>query len=533
MYLVSSAQMRELDRLTIEKYGTPGHILMERAGAGATQAFVEFFRNAPPKRVLVVAGKGNNGGDGFVIARLLKKQGLACEVVLAAKKDDIHGDAGRNLRAFLRLRGRVTEVTSHDQLHVVQKRLTQCDAIIDALLGTGLNAPVKGRGLYAALIELMNVRGVPIAAVDIPSGLNADSGRFWGAKVQASLTMTFGYPKFGQVFYPGTTAVGQLALIDIGIAPQALKEVAPQTHLLFGAEIGRWLRFRQPEAHKGDFGHLLVLAGARGKSGAALLSASSALRMGTGLVTLAGPKGLIQIFSSVLIEGMTAPLPEAADGSLKLNEKVLRQVLQDKNAVAFGPGIGVSGETKRITSWLLKNSKVPVLIDADGLNCVASNVSMLKTANVPVVLTPHPGEMARLAKVQTKDIQAQRLDIARTFAHQYDCCLVLKGARTIVAAPDGRAWLNPNGNPGMASGGMGDVLSGIIGGLLAQGYAPETACCLGVFLHGAAADRFAAEQGEAGMLARDVIDNLPRTIRALYQAGQIDPHAADYSDILS
>ncbi len=536
MYLVSSAQMRELDRLTIEKYGTPGHVLMERAGTGATRAFVAFFRNALPKRVLVVSGKGNNGGDGFVMARLLKKQGLACEVVLAAKKDDIHGDARRNLRAFLRLRGRVTEVTSHDQLDVVRKRLAQCDAIVDALLGTGLHAPVKGKGLYAALIELINARGIPIAAVDIPSGLNADSGQFWGATVQAALTMTFGFPKFGQVFYPGTTAVGQLALIDIGIASQAIKdvlEVSPQTALLTRPEIGARIRGRQPEAHKGDFGHLLVLAGARGKSGAALLAASSALRAGTGLVTLAGPKGLIPIFSSVLIEAMTTPLPEVAHGSLKLNEEALLRALEGKSAVAFGPGIGVSAQTKRMTRWLLKNSTVPILVDADGLNCIAVDVSMLKTANVPVVLTPHPGEMARLAKVQTKDIQAQRLDIARSFARQYDCYLVLKGARTIVAVPDGRAWLNPTGNPGMASGGMGDVLSGIIGGLLAQGYTPETACCLGVFLHGAAADQFAAEQGEAGMLARDVIDNLPRTIRALYQAGQIDPHAADYSYILS
>ena len=538
MYLVSAAQMRELDRLTIEQYGTPGHILMERAGAGATQAFVDFFRNALPKRVLVVAGKGNNGGDGFVIARLLKRQGLACEVVLAAKKDDVRGDARRNLRAFLRLRGRVTEVTSHDQLAAVQKSLTRCDAIIDALLGTGLNAPVqgKGKGLYAALIELMNACGVPIAAVDVPSGLNADSGQTLGATVQADLTVTFGYPKFGQVFYPGTTAVGQLALVDIGIAAQAIKDVlavSPQTALLTRREMGARIRDRRSEAHKGDYGHLLVLAGARGKSGAALLCASSALRTGTGLVTLAGPKGLVPIFSSVLLEAMTTPLPETAGGSLKLNRKALLQALQGKSAVAFGPGIGVSAQTKRMTRWLLKNSTVPILVDADGLNCIAADVSMLKTTKVPLILTPHPGEMSRLTKTQTTDIQAHRLDIARGFAVQHSCYLILKGARTVIAAPDGRAWLNPTGNPGMASGGMGDVLAGLIGGLLAQGYSPEEACCLGVFLHGAAADAVAEEKGEVGMLARDVIERLPGTLRAVRQAGQLDPYAADYSDILS
>jgi len=534
MYLVSAAQMRELDRLTIEKYGTSRHILMERAGAGATQAFVEFFRNAVPKRVVVVAGKGNNGGDGFVMARLLKKHGTACEVVLAAKKDDVYGDARRNLRAFLRLRGRVTEVTSSDQLDVVQKRLTQCDAIIDALLGTGLNAPV--RGLYAALIELMNARGVRVTALDVPSGLNADSGQALGATVQAALTVTFGYPKFGQVYYPGTTAVGQLALVDIGIASQAIKnvlEVSPQTRLLTRREVGPRIRVRRAEAHKGDYGHLLVLAGARGKSGAALLCASSALRTGTGLVTLAGPKGLIPIFSSVLLEAMTTPLPEIADGSLRLNEKALLQALQEKSAVAFGPGIGVSAQTKRMTRWLLKNSTVPIVVDADGLNCIAADVSMLKTTQVPLILTPHPGEMSRLTKTQTTDIQAHRLDIARGFARQHGCYLILKGARTVIAAPDGRAWLNPTGNPGMASGGMGDVLAGLIGGLLAQGYSPEEACCLGVFLHGAAADAVAEENGGVGMLARDVIERLPGTLRAVRQAGQLDPHAADYTDILS
>ena len=526
MYLVSAAQMRELDRLTIEKYGTPGHVLMERAGSGATQALLDFFEQRP-KRVIVVAGRGNNGGDGFVMARLLKKQGIACEVILAAKKREVRGDARRNLQAFLRLRGRVEEITALEQVPAAEKRLERCDVIVDALLGTGLNTAV--RGIQAALIASMNARDVPIVSVDIPSGLHADSGQPVGCAVEAALTVTFGYPKLGQVLYPGTAQVGQLACVDIGIAPQALAEVAPQ---LTRREVGGQIRARHPESHKGDFGHLLVLAGARGKSGAAVLSASAALRTGSGLVTLAGPQGLIPIFSSVLLEAMTAPQPERADGSLKLNARVLSQALHGKSAVVFGPGIGVSAETKRMARWLLKNSQVPLLIDADGLNCVASQVAMLKTARVPVVLTPHPGEMSRLTALSTSDIQARRLEVARQFATRHGCYLVLKGARSIIAAPDGRAWINPTGNPGMASGGMGDVLSGIIGGLLAQGYAPDEACCLGVFLHGAAADTFAHQHGQAGLLARDVIDNLPDTLRTLSRAGQSDAHAAYYSDIL-
>ena len=363
MYLVSATQMRELDRLTIEKYGTPGHVLMERAGSGATQALLDFFEKRP-KRVVVVAGRGNNGGDGFVMARLLKQQGIACEVVLAAKKREVAGDARRNLQAFLRLRGRVEEVTALEQVPAAEKRLERCDVIVDALLGTGLNTAV--RGIQAALIAGMNARDVPIVAVDVPSGLHADSGQPVGSAVEAALTVTFGYPKLGQVLYPGTAQVGQLVCVDIGIAPQALAEVAPQLHVLTRREVGGQIRARHPESHKGDFGHLLVLAGARGKSGAAVLSASAALRTGTGLVTLAGPQGLIPIFSSILLEAMTAPQPERADGSLRLNARVLSQALHGKSALVFGPGIGVSVETKRMARWLLKNSPVPLLIDADG-----------------------------------------------------------------------------------------------------------------------------------------------------------------------
>ena len=530
MYLVSAEQMRALDQVTIEECGTPGHVLMERAGVGAARVLLDVFRKRQLKRVVVIAGKGNNGGDGFVIARVLKKQGIACQVFLTAKKRDVRGDANRKLRAFTRLRGRVEEVTSIDQLPAVDKRLAQGDVVVDALFGTGLNAPVTG--IHAALIRAMNACGAPIVSVDIPSGLNADSGQPLGNTVDAALTTTFGYPKLGHVVYPGTTYVGQLACVDIGVAPQALSQVAPKTFLLVKHEIGGLIRTRQPESHKGSFGHLFVLAGARGKSGAALLSASAALRCGTGLVTMAGPKGLVPIFASVLLEAMAAPQPECADGSLKLNARVLGEALEGKSAVTFGPGIGVSVETKRITRWLLKNSRVPILIDADGLNCVASNVAMLKTAKVPVVLTPHPGEMSRLINLSTKEVQANRLNIARTFATQHRCYLILKGARTVIAAPDGRVWLNPTGNPGMASGGMGDVLSGIIGGLLAQGYPPEEACCLGVFLHGAAADCFARERGEAGLLARDVIDNLPGSLQTLLKAGQVDPDAPHYSDLL-
>ncbi|MBI3301802.1 MAG: NAD(P)H-hydrate dehydratase [Deltaproteobacteria bacterium] len=494
-------------------------VLMERAGAGATEALLNAFPHVRKSPVLIVAGKGNNGGDGFVIARLLKKQGITCEVILAARKAGIKGDALRNLTAFLRMRGRVTEVTEVTepaQLDLVQDKLSRCGLVVDALLGTGLNSPVQG--LLAALIDLINASGVPVVAVDIPSGLDADRGESLGTAIQAELTVTFGYPKLGQIGDPGAAYVGNLMVVDIGIAPEALARVKPQTTLLTAEAVGALVRARRRAAHKGDFGHLVVLAGARGKSGAALLCGGAALRVGTGLVTLAGPNSLNAVFSSVLIEAMTIPLPERPDGSLSLDEGAMAQALQGKSAVAFGPGVGVSADTIRLVRWLLTQSERPLVIDADGLNCLATDLSVLRDARIPVILTPHPGEMARLVNTSNAEVQAHRLEVARTFATQHRCHLVLKGSHTVIAAPDGRAWINPTGNPGMASGGMGDVLTGILGGLLAQGYPPEEACMLGVFLHGYAGDLTAQEKGEAGILARDLIERLPGGLRALRQA---------------
>ncbi|MGE0682126.1 MAG: NAD(P)H-hydrate dehydratase, partial [Candidatus Binatia bacterium] len=339
-----------------------------------------------------------------------------------------------------------------------------------------------------------------------------------GVSVQAELTVTFGYPKRGQIGDPGAPYVGKLAVVDIGIAAEAIEKVRPCVELLIAEEVGVLVRSRRHAAHKGDFGHFLVLAGARGKSGAALLCGGAALRVGTGLVTLGGPSSLNTVFSSVLIEAMTVPLPELPDGSFCLDENAISQAMQGKTAIAYGPGVGVSADTIGLIRWLLRQSEAPIVIDADGLNCVATDVDMLRNAQVPVVLTPHPGEMARLLKATNADIQANRLDVARSFAIEHKCYLVLKGANTVVAAPDGRAWINSSGNPGMASGGMGDVLTGIIGGLLAQRYSPEEACCLGVFLHGHAGDMAAEEKGEAGILARDLIERLPSGLRALRQA---------------
>lgn len=513
MYVVTAKEMRELEQLTIDQYGTPGHVLMEQAGAGATDVLLAAFPHVRTAPVLIFAGKGNNGGDGFVIARLLKKQGIACEVVLAAKKEEVTGDALRNLTMFVQQRGRVTEITDATLYDRVQHKLDSCGLIVDALLGTGLNAPV--RGLMADLIAMINASGVPVLAVDIPSGLDADRGVVLGSAVKAALTTTFGYPKLGLVVAPGLAHVGRLEVVEIGIAPEALAAVTPQTALLTKADMGARIRGRDVDVHKGDFGHLLVVAGSRGKSGAALMSGGAALRIGTGLVTLGGPASLNTVFSTALMEAMTVPLPEQPDGSLRFDAQAMTEAMHGKSAIAFGPGVGVSTHTIGVLRCLLTQSTQPLVIDADGLNCLATDPNLLRETKVPVVLTPHPGEMARLVKISNAEVQERRLEVARAFATQHHCYLVLKGARTVIAAPDGKAWINPTGNSGMASGGMGDVLTGIISGLLAQGYAPTDACCLGVFLHGYVGDRAAQEKGQIGILARDLIDQLPMGIREL------------------
>ena len=416
------------------------------------------------------------------------------------------------------MRGRIHEVTNAEHLADVRQKLSDCGLVVDALLGTGLSAPVQG--LMAEVIEMINASGVPVVAVDTPSGLDTDHGVPLGTAIRATLTVTFGYPKVGLVQPTAQGEVGRLDVIDIGIAPEALAIVNPEMILLTQESVGAWLRPRTVDSHKGDFGHLLVLAGARGKSGAALLSGGAALRVGTGLVTLAGPSSLNTIFSSVLVEAMTVPMPEREDGSLALNEHAVAEAVQGKSAIAFGPGIGVSSDTIGLTRWLLLNSTLPLVIDADGINCLATDLSMLREAHVPVILTPHPGEMARLAKTSNAQVQSQRLEVARTFACEYRCYLVLKGSRTVIAAPDGKVWINPTGNPGMASGGMGDVLTGTISGLLAQGYAPDQACQIGVFLHGYVGDRAADEKGQVGILARDLIDRLPQGIHTLRHGRQ-------------
>jgi hydroxyethylthiazole kinase-like uncharacterized protein yjeF len=517
MIVVTAAESRRLDELTIGRYGTPGHVLMERAGAGATAVLLEQFPHVRRKRVVVIAGKGNNGGDGFVIARLLRRKGVKAEVLLLGKQAEVKGDAAGALAALRRARGTIargtiSEATSGRDIAKLPAAMEGAALLVDAVFGTGLNAPVEGS--YADVLHMMNASGIPIFAVDIPSGLHADHGTALGVAVQAEATATFGYAKLGQVIYPGVGHVGALAVVDIGIALEALAEVQPRRRLLDPAEVAPLVPVRAPETHKGNCGHVLIVAGSRGHSGAALMTGHGAARAGAGLTTVAGPASLNDVLASGRPEVMTVLLRDR-DGFVVFDEAQIRSALEGKNAVVVGPGLGTHEDAQKLVSFLLAEVALPMVVDADALTCVARDRSVLKSARAQALLTPHPGEMARLLATDTAAVQLDRCGVACAFAQEHHCTVVLKGARSIIAAPDGSMWINPTGNPGMASGGMGDALCGILGGLLAQGLSPPEAACLGVYLHGEVADHIAAAQGEVGLLASDVIEGVPAGLKRL------------------
>jgi ADP-dependent NAD(P)H-hydrate dehydratase / NAD(P)H-hydrate epimerase len=486
-------------------------VLMENAGAAVARVVRERYPHA--RRPLVLCGKGNNGGDGFVVARLLKKKRIPCEVALLARKDELSADASHNLGRYLKLKGKVTEIGAHE-LEMLARLMHNNGLIVDAILGTGMKNNV--RDLLAEAITMINASGIPVVAVDIPSGLDADRGSPLGVVIKAELTVALAYPKLGEVIYPGLNYVGELVVADIGIAANAVAKVAPKTELLDREMIRRLVPQRAPDTHKGTYGHVLVVAGSRGKTGAAILACRAAMRAGAGLVTLAAPRSLNNIFAASLVEVMTEPLRDNAAEELEpLGDDDWRRLLERKNALLFGPGTGVNDTTQNTLRWLLRNLDLPWVIDADGLNTLALEIARLRHAKIAPVLTPHPGEMARLAAKSNSAINADRVAIARSFALEHRCHVVLKGARTVIATSDGKVFINPTGNPGMASAGMGDVLSGILAALLGQGLSPEDAMKLGVYLHGFVGDNAVAEKGNIGLIASDIIEGLPAGIRAL------------------
>jgi len=505
--VVTAHTMQTIDQQAIDEYGVPGLILMENAGRKCVDEIITLFGTTDGCRAVILAGKGNNGGDGYVIARLLWEQGWKVTVFILAEQEQISGDAAANLA---RLPAAMVNFCPHEgqltSLH--EESINQADLLVDALLGTGLRNDVSG--VYLEAITLINGTGRMILSVDIPSGIHGTTGRVLGSAVMADLTVTFGFAKLGHVLYPGAEHTGKLVVADIGI-PDKLIENAPGYDFLNSDRIATLLHRRDRRAHKGNFGHCLIIAGSTGKTGAAALAANSAVRAGSGLVTLAVAESLNHILEVKTTEAMTVPLPDSGSGYLTNNAfPTIEKLLGTRDAIAIGPGMDHRPGTVALVHKLIETITTPLVIDADGLNALAEDLTVLRRKkSASVILTPHPGEMSRLLGTSVPDVEAIRFSVTQEFASDYGVYLVLKGARTIIASPTGTAAINGSGNPGMASGGMGDVLTGILVSLLGQGYNTWDACRLGVFLHGYAADMVAQDKGEIGLNATDVQEKLP------------------------
>ncbi len=511
MRLVTTAHMQELDRRTIEEEGVPGLTLMERAGSGVVRAMARRFGPLKGKTVTILCGKGNNGGDGFVVGRLLTRTGARARVALMARAADLRGDAKTNHGRFLKAAGKTALLVLPDG-ETLERLLDESDLVVDALLGTGLSSPVKDP--YRGAIQGINRSGRPVVAADLPSGLHGDTGDVLGDAVRAALTVTFGLPKIGLYVGRGIDLAGAIEIVDIGIPDRFVQSLPGRLSLMSLRDAGRSLPERLPSSHKGTFGHAGIIAGSVGKTGAAALAAKAALRTGAGLVTVATPAGVNQVLESKLLEAMTVPMPETAEHTLAhagLDE--LLAFVNARSAAAIGPGLSTQGETVRLVRELIPRLAKPSVVDADALNALAAQVAVLNQAKAPLILTPHPGEMARLVEGATSGtVNQDRIGHAARFAGDHHVVVVLKGARTVVAHPDGRVAVCPTGNPGMATAGCGDVLTGMVVGVLAQGIAAWEAACAATYFHGLAGDLAAAAMGPAGMIAGDLLDQIPHAL---------------------
>ncbi|MBJ6726313.1 NAD(P)H-hydrate dehydratase [Geomesophilobacter sediminis] len=510
MKVVSGETMQQMDQRTIREFGISGLTLMENAGRGCADAICDRFGAASGRRVLIVAGKGNNGGDGYVIARYLRERGWQATVLLLASPDQIRGDAATNLERL----GGEGVIIAPEGVAAYAELFPSSDLVVDALLGTGVKSEVTG--VYAEAIGAINAAGVPVVAVDLPSGVDANTGRVLGVAVKAELTVTFALAKLGNVQFPGAEHSGKLVIVDIGM-PKQVVDAAPGGEFVDAAAAARLVRPRRKTAHKGSSGHTLIVAGSTGKTGAAAMAAASTVRTGGGLVTLAVPESVHPILEVKTTEAMTVPVGDHGRGHFTAGAfPFLENLAQGKDAVALGPGIGAARTTFFLVQRLVEALEVPMVIDADGLNALAAAPELLgKRQGRVTVLTPHPGEMARLTGGGVADVERDRIATAVGFSARYGVHTILKGAATVIAAPDGRYAVNGSGNPGMASGGMGDTLTGILVSLLGQGYPPFDACRLGVFLHGFAADLLAAQGCGVGMHATDVQEKIPLALSRL------------------
>ncbi|HET6199406.1 MAG TPA: NAD(P)H-hydrate dehydratase [Candidatus Acidoferrales bacterium] len=527
MKILTVDEMRAADRLTTERYAIPSLALMENAGSAITRFIAAHFSPLKRRRVVVLCGKGNNGGDGFVVARKLRELGGQPIVLLFADPSELTGDAAENFRRLHTASIETAVIRDATAWGQARNSLADAAVIVDALFGTGLRGSVEG--LLAQVIQDVNAHEhrTCIVSVDIPSGLLGDTGEVAGPAVVADYTITFTAPKVGMIAASARPWIGRLTVADIG-SPRALIEEISQSNV-------RWLEpwefrslptGRKADSNKGLYGHALIVAGSTGKAGAAALAAMGALRVGAGLVTVATPEPVLRTVAGFAPEIMTEPLHATAAGTIArdvFDSGGFAKILDGKTVLALGPGLTTQAETQQfVRSIITSPRQIPIILDADGLNAFAGRADELRGPRETLAVTPHPGEMARLISSTVKDVQSRRLEVARKAASDWQAFVILKGYQTILAAPDGTAWINSTGNPGMSTGGTGDVLTGMLAGITAQLGAQNwpLALACGVYLHGLAGDLAAEEFGEAPLIATDVIRAIPNACAQLRDAIQ-------------
>jgi NAD(P)H-hydrate epimerase len=514
MRILSAEQMREADRRTIEDIGIPSLVLMENAGRQVVAAMDSAFHDLSDRRVAVISGKGNNGGDGFVVARTLYQRGIDVSVFVVGHVADIRRDARVNLEILGRLGITVVEIADEGQWELHFSEISEHDLIVDALFGTGLKSALSG--IYETIIADINGEAIPVVAIDLPSGMSADTSDLPGDCIEATLTVTLGAPKLPLILPPAEAKAGEVVVADIGIPAGVIEGLeGPRVELLTREQIRTLITARAADVHKGDFGRVLVVGGSQGKSGAAVLAAMGALKSGAGLVTVAAPRSIIPIVAAHAPEYMTEPLDDDAQGIVSA-EAADRVLSLNADVMAIGPGLGRGAPVTAFARELLDKGETPLVLDADALNAFAgAPATLIGREGRDVVITPHPGEMARLVGCTVDDVQANRMGIARDFAVSHKVYVVLKGYRTLIATPDGKVFVNPTGSPGMATGGTGDVLAGMLAAWIAQLLDAEAACRLAVYLHGAAGARADAAHGEVSMTASDLVEHISDAVLEL------------------
>ncbi len=511
MKLLSPDRMKQYDDYGIRTWGIPSPVLMENAGRAAYRLMKQKYLTGV-QRVAVVCGRGNNGGDGFVIARYALRDGFATQVFLLGDAGGVKGDAKLNMDLYTRLGGQIVTVTAEKATDL--SGLAAFDLIVDAIFGTGLSKEVGGVERQA--IDEINRAGKTVVSVDIPSGLDGRTGRPLGAAVRADATYTFAYPKLGCVLFPGAAYVGNLTVVDISLPCSAEREIGFEAELLDGALMRQIIRERLPWEHKGSFGHVAVIAGSTGKTGAAAMSSEAALRIGAGLVTLLCPGSLNGIMEVKLTEVMTYPVEDGGRGFFPLSAyEEIAHFVEDKDVIVIGPGLSAQDETRALVRKVFTEIDKPFVVDADGINSFQGHPDLLSRRGPKAVFTPHPGEFARLVGSDAATVNQQAMEMGQRFAKEHGVHLVLKGARTWIFGPSGGAFLNITGNPGLAKGGSGDILTGFLGGLAGQGYSLLDAALLAVYLHGYIADDWAVQRSNLDLLATDLLGGVAGAIRAI------------------